>query len=41
MAKGWWIINIYWMQESEENPIPEKDFAEEIKLKKLSGLAKD
>ncbi|MEX0290624.1 MAG: hypothetical protein AB3N14_16080 [Flavobacteriaceae bacterium] len=19
----WWIINIYWMQESEENPIPE------------------
>lgn len=20
----WWIINIYWMQESEENPIPEK-----------------
>ena len=20
----WWIINIYWMQESEENPIPNK-----------------
>lgn len=20
----WWIINIYWMQESEENPIPEQ-----------------
>ena len=20
----WWIINIYWMQESPENPIPEK-----------------
>jgi hypothetical protein len=23
-GKRWWIINIYWMQESEENPIPEK-----------------
>lgn len=20
----WWIVNIYWMQESEEHPIPEK-----------------
>jgi hypothetical protein len=20
----WWIINIYWMQESDKNPIPEK-----------------
>lgn len=23
-CERWWIINIYWMQESEENPIPEK-----------------
>ncbi|WP_299103221.1 hypothetical protein [uncultured Winogradskyella sp.] len=23
-GKRWWIINIYWTQESEENPIPEK-----------------
>jgi hypothetical protein len=23
-GKRWWIINIYWMQESPENPIPEK-----------------
>jgi hypothetical protein len=23
-GQRWWIINIYWMQESEENPIPEK-----------------
>jgi hypothetical protein len=23
-GKRWWIINIYWMQESEESPIPEK-----------------
>jgi hypothetical protein len=23
-SERWWIINIYWMQESEENPIPEK-----------------
>ncbi|NRD21172.1 hypothetical protein HNV08_14025 [Winogradskyella eckloniae] len=22
-GKRWWIINIYWTQESEENPIPE------------------
>lgn len=22
-GKRWWIINIYWMQESEKNPIPE------------------
>lgn len=22
-GKRWWIINIYWMQESDENPIPE------------------
>ena len=22
-GKRWWIINIYWMQESKENPIPE------------------
>ena len=22
-GERWWIINIYWMQESEENPIPE------------------
>lgn len=21
-GKRWWVINIYWMQESEENPIP-------------------
>ena len=24
-GKRWWIINIYWMQESKENPIP-KDY---------------
>jgi hypothetical protein len=23
-GKRWWIINIYWMQESEENSIPEE-----------------
>jgi len=23
-GKRWWIITIYWMQESEESPIPEK-----------------
>ena len=23
-GERWWVINIYWMQESEENPIPEK-----------------
>ncbi|WP_299122405.1 hypothetical protein [uncultured Winogradskyella sp.] len=23
-GKRWWVINIYWMQESEENPIPEE-----------------
>jgi hypothetical protein len=23
-GQRWWIINIYWMQESEENPIPEE-----------------
>ncbi|MDB9782726.1 hypothetical protein OAB88_06450 [Winogradskyella sp.] len=23
-GKRWWIINIYWMQESKENPIPEE-----------------
>ena len=23
-GERWWIINIYWTQESEENPIPEK-----------------
>ena len=23
-GKRWWIINIYWMQESEQNPIPEE-----------------
>jgi hypothetical protein len=23
-GKRWWIINIYWMQESEDNPIPKK-----------------
>lgn len=23
-AERWWIINIYWMQESKENPIPEE-----------------
>ena len=22
-GKRWWLINIYWMQESEQNPIPE------------------
>ena len=22
-GKRWWIVNIYWMQESQENPIPE------------------
>ena len=22
-SERWWIINIYWMQESDENPIPE------------------
>ena len=22
-GKRWWIINIYWMQESEDNPLPE------------------
>ncbi len=22
-GKRWWIINVYWMQETEENPIPE------------------
>ncbi len=22
-GERWWIINIYWMQESDENPIPE------------------
>jgi hypothetical protein len=23
-GKRWWIVNIYWMQESEANPIPDK-----------------
>ncbi|MGB5417325.1 hypothetical protein [Algibacter sp.] len=23
-GERWWIVNIYWAQESEENPIPEK-----------------
>jgi len=23
-GERWWVINIYWMQESEEHPIPEK-----------------
>jgi hypothetical protein len=23
-GERWWIINIYWMQESEDNPIPEQ-----------------
>jgi hypothetical protein len=23
-GKSWWIITIYWMQESEKDPIPEK-----------------
>jgi len=23
-GKRWWVINIYWMQESEENPIPDE-----------------
>ena len=23
-GKRWWVINIYWMQESKENPIPEQ-----------------
>ena len=23
-GERWWIINIYWMQESEENPIPKE-----------------
>ena len=23
-GKRWWIINVYWMQESEEHPIPQK-----------------
>ncbi|MBO3117377.1 hypothetical protein J4050_11500 [Winogradskyella sp. DF17] len=23
-GKRWWIVNIYWMQESEAHPIPEK-----------------
>jgi len=23
-GQRWWIINIYWMQESEENPIPKE-----------------
>jgi len=23
-GERWWIINIYWMQESEDNPIPEE-----------------
>lgn len=23
-GERWWIINIYWMQESKENPIPEE-----------------
>jgi hypothetical protein len=23
-GKRWWIVNIYWQQESAENPIPEK-----------------
>ena len=22
-GERWWIINIFWMQESEEHPIPE------------------
>ncbi|MEL6809755.1 MAG: hypothetical protein AAFP76_00280 [Bacteroidota bacterium] len=26
-GKRWWIVNIYWTQETEENPIP-KDFLE-------------
>ena len=23
-GKRWWVVNIYWAQESEANPIPEK-----------------
>lgn len=23
-GKRWWVINIYWTQESEENPVPKK-----------------
>ena len=23
-GKRWWIVNIYWQQESAENPVPEK-----------------
>ncbi|MFC0604505.1 hypothetical protein [Winogradskyella pulchriflava] len=28
-GERWWIINIYWMQESEENPIPKEYLPEE------------
>jgi hypothetical protein len=23
-GKRWWIVNIYWTQENEEHPIPER-----------------
>lgn len=23
-GEHWWVINIYWMQESQENPIPDE-----------------
>ena len=29
-GKRWWIVNIYWQQESAENPIPEKYLKEVI-----------
>ncbi|MTE25365.1 hypothetical protein [Winogradskyella ouciana] len=28
-GERWWIINIYWMQESKENPIPEEYLPED------------
>jgi hypothetical protein len=31
-GKRWWIVNIYWQQESAENPIPEKYLKEVSKV---------
>jgi len=37
-GKRWWIINISGCRNQKRNPIPEEVFAEEFKLKKLSGF---
>jgi hypothetical protein len=31
-GKRWWIVNIYWQQESAENRIPEKYLKEVSKV---------